>query len=364
LNALQFQLYRFSFWLAPTTALSLWHGVGRALEDASQQWMTWWAIVVTYAIVPLLDAALGKVITRFTPDEQAKLGRDRMLRVIPWICAASWLMTLAWALSVLPQVLALHWLNVAGYVLSLGVVGGILAINVGHELIHRNNRAERFLGGLLLASVCYGVFKVEHVRGHHLRVATHDDPATARDGETVYQFVPRSVFGTCVHGWRLESDRLARAGFSGLSSALRNEVLHWSALSMGFAAAALVWTGGAGLAVFLCAALVAITELELVNYIEHYGLVRSRDANGALEPVRYAHSWDYSGWLTNALLINLQRHSDHHAHGGRAFAALNAHPEAPQLPASYAAMLVAAIIPPLFRRIVGAKVAALRSTAS
>lgn len=360
MNALQFQLYRFSFWLAPTTALTLWLGVSHALEDSSKQWMTWWAIVVTYAIVPLLDMLLGKVITRFTSDEQARLGRDRMLRVIPWICAVSWFVTLAWALSVVPQVLTFHWLNVAGFVISLGVVGGILAINVGHELIHRNNRAERFLGGLLLASVCYGVFKVEHVRGHHLRVATHDDPATARMGESVYQFVPRSILGTHLHGWRLESERLARLGFVGTSSVLRNEVLHWSALSVVFAVAAFAWTGSAGLAVFLLGAMVAIIELELVNYIEHYGLVRTRDAAGALEPVRYAHSWDYSGWLTNALLINLQRHSDHHAHGGRAFAALNAHPEAPQLPASYAALLVAALIPPLYRRIVHTKISTLR----
>lgn len=360
MNALQFQLYRFSFWLAPTTALSLWQGVSHALQDSSKQWMTWWAIVVTYAIVPLLDMLLGRVITRFTMEEQARLGRDRMLRVIPWICAVSWFVTLVWALSVVPQVLTFHWLNVAGFVISLGVVGGILAINVGHELIHRNNKAERFLGGLLLASVCYGVFKVEHVRGHHLRVATHDDPATARLGESVYQFVPRSIFGTYLNGWRLESERLGRAGFAGLSSVLRNEVSHWSALSVAFAVVAFAWTGGTGLAVFLLAALVAIIELELVNYIEHYGLVRTRDASGALEPVRYAHSWDYSGWLTNALLINLQRHSDHHAHGGRAFAALNAHPEAPQLPASYAAMLVAALIPPLYRHIVHTKIRALR----
>jgi len=360
MNALQFQLYRFSFWLAPTTALSLWQGVSLALHDSSKQWMTWWAIVVTYAIVPLLDTVLGKVITRFTPEEQARLGRDRMLRVIPWICALSWFATLGWALSVVPRVLTFHWLNVAGFVISLGVVGGILAINVGHELIHRNNKAERFLGGLLLATVCYGVFKVEHVRGHHLRVATLDDPATARLGESVYHFVPRSIFGTYLHGWRLESERLARAGFAGISSVLRNEALHWSAVSVVFAVAAFAWTGGAGLAVFLLGSLAAIIELELVNYIEHYGLVRTRDAAGVLEPVRYAHSWDYSGWLTNALLINLQRHSDHHAHGGRAFGALNAHPEAPQLPASYDAMLVTALIPPLYRRIVDKKIDMLR----
>ena len=228
----------------------------------------------------------------------------------------------------MPRVLALPAIHIVGFVVSLGMVGGILAINVGHELIHRNNKAERFLGGVLLASVCYGVFKVEHVRGHHLRVCTADDPATARLNETAYAFVPRAIVGTYTHGWRLERERIDRAGLTGAAA------------------------GTAGLVVFGIASLVAIVELELVDYIEHYGLVRHRDANGKLEPVHYEHSWDYAGWLTNAFLINLQRHSDHHAHGGRAYGALNNHDEAPQLPVSYAGMLVVALIPPLYRAII------------
>ena len=360
MKPLQFQLYRFSFWLAPTVALSFWRGVTYALEDPSKGWWMWWAVIVTYGIIPLLDLWLGKVSTRFTADEQARLANDPMLRVIPWLCGVVWLVLLAWAITLTPQVVLLPAVHVAGFVVSLGVVGGILAINVGHELIHRNNKVERFFGGVLLASVCYGVFKVEHVRGHHLRVATHDDPATARLGESAYAFVPRAIFGTYRHGWRLESVRLARAGTTGLSSVVRNEVLQWSLLSVALALAALAWAGGTGLAVFLLGGLIAIIELEGVDYIEHYGLTRRCDASGAPEPVRYEHSWDYSGWLTNALLINLQRHSDHHAHGGRAFAALNSHPEAPQLPTSYAAMLVVALIPPLYRRLIHAQIAAPR----
>ena len=347
-----FQLYRYSFWLAPLVALSFWRGTTFALADPSQGWWMWWAVIVTYAIIPFLDLLLGRVVTRFTPVEQARLVRDPMLRVIPWFCGGVWLVTVAWAITLAPQVLLLAWWQIAGFVLSLGVVGGILAINVGHELIHRNNKAERFLGGVLLASVCYGVFKVEHVRGHHLRMCTADDPASARLNETAYAFVPRAIVGTYLHGWRLESDRIARAGQRGLSAILRNESLHWSALSVVLAGGAIAVAGGAGLLVFVLGGLVAIIELELVDYIEHYGLTRNVDAHGKLEAVRYEHSWDYSGWLTNALLINLQRHSDHHAHGGRAFGALNSHPEAPQLPASYAAMLVAALIPPLYRRLI------------
>ncbi len=137
-------------------------------------------------------------------------------------------------------------------------------------------------------------------------------------------------------------------------------MLHWSLLSFAMAVAAFAVAGAFGVIVFSFAGLVAIIELELVDYIEHYGLVRDRDADGKLLPVRYEHSWDYAGWLTNALLINLQRHSDHHAHGGRAYGALNNHAEAPQLPISYAGMLVIALIPPLYRAMIHPR---LRATA-
>ncbi len=352
MNALQIQLYRYSFWLAPLVAWPFWYGVMRALDNPLEAWWTWWAVIVIQGIVPLLDSLLGRVVTRFSRDEQAALALDAMLRVVPWVCGVVWLTTLAWAVWVVPRVMQLPVLHVIGFVASLGIVGGIMAINVGHELIHRNNKAERFFGGVLLASVCYGVFKVEHVRGHHLRVGTADDPATAQLNETAYAFVPRAIVGTYVHAWQLEAERLARSGVKGLAAVLRNEALHWTLLTGVFVAVAVWVSGWAALGVFLLGGLVAIIELELVDYIEHYGLSRPRDANGALTPVRYEHSWDYSGWFTNAMLINLQRHSDHHAHGGRAFGALNSHLEAPQLPANYATMIKLALVPPLYRRII------------
>jgi alkane 1-monooxygenase len=348
----QYQLYRFSFWQAPLIVLPMFLGAYYALRNPDLAWLTWLGVFVSYVYVPIMDWLIGTMTTRFTKEEQECLVRDRMLRTVPWVCAAIWLALLAWAIMQAPAVMRLPGLHVVGFVLSLGVVGGVLAINVGHELIHRNNKAERFLGGVLLATVCYGVFKVEHVRGHHLRVATAEDPATARLNETIYMFVPRVIMGTFVHAWRIDAERLSREGVTGVARLLRNESLHWGLLTAAFAMVAFWVSGGAGVAVLLLSGLVAIVELEFVDYIEHYGLVRARDANGKLEAVRYEHSWDYAGWFTNALLINLQRHSDHHAHGGRAFGALNSHPEAPQLPASYSTMILVALIPPLYRRII------------
>jgi alkane 1-monooxygenase len=357
MNALTFQLYRFSFWIAPLVGASFVGGVHHALANPNDAWLMWSAVFVTYGVVPLIDALIGQYKTTWTPEQQAKLARDPMLRAIPWVCAVTWLSILGYAISVFTQVLALPTFHVIGFVVSLGIIGGILAINVGHELVHRNNKLERFLGGVLLASVCYGVFKVEHVRGHHLHVATRTDPATARFGESIYAFLPRAISGVYSHGWRIESESLARAGHSGFARFIRNEVLHWILLSFGFACVAYASVGALGIALYAGASFVAIVELELVDYIEHYGLQRTVDANGNVERVSYPHSWDFSGWLTNGFLINLQRHADHHAHGGRPFGALSTRPEAPQLPASYAAMILAALVPPLYRAIIHPRIA-------
>lgn len=348
--------YRASFLLAPLTALSLVQGMHWALGDPSARaWATWWPIVVIYGIVPALDLLLGPLPTRFTEDERRRLARDPWLRVMPWLCGLAWLALLAWSFLILPVLVdRLPAIGGVGFVVSLGVIGGILAINTPHELVHRANRFERAFGGLLLASVCYGVFKVEHVRGHHLNVATPADPATARRGESAWRFVPRAIAGVWRHGWRLAAERSARRGRRGLAALLGNEVLHWSAVSVAFAAGAIALSGMPSLAlgVFVGMSLIAIIELELVDYVEHYGLERCIDGEGRLEAVGYVHSWDYAGWLTNGFLLNLQRHSDHHVHGGRPFGALESRPEAPQLPANYAVMLMSALVPPLWRALI------------
>ena len=159
MSPLKLQLYRFSFWLAPTTALSFWYGASTALREPALHWMTWWPLLVSYGIVPVLDLLAGRVVTQFSAAEQTRLARDRMLRVIPWLLCAELACHARLGAGDRAAGEGLPWTSVLGFVVSLGIVGGILAINVGHELIHRNNRLERMLGGVLLASVCYGVFR-------------------------------------------------------------------------------------------------------------------------------------------------------------------------------------------------------------
>lgn len=243
------------------------------------------------------------------------------------------------------------WLGI-----SVGFVTGSFGITFAHELGHRPGPRDRLVSQLLLTTVCYGHFFVEHNRGHHARVATPADPATARFGESFYRFLPRTVVMGFAHAWRLEALRLTAAGASAWSWRNRNVIY----VMMQAAWCALAWSlaGAPGLVFFLVQAMVAVTLLELVNYVEHYGLTRKRAADGGFERVRPHHSWNSDTWFGNTLLVNLQRHSDHHADSSRPYETLRSIDDAPQLPTGYAGMVLLALAPPLYFHVMNPRVRA------
>jgi len=325
-----------------------------ALAGGAPPWQAWLPLLAIHLAVPLLDALVG------TDGRTPRAGRPHPLnRWLPVACLPAWLLALGAAAALSPVLAGWAWWGLAA---STGAAGGIVAINVAHELVHRASRLERSVGGWLLATVGYGAFKVEHVRGHHLRVATADDPATARIGESLWRFVPRSVVGTLGHAWRLESARVAarhpgRGSRAALARLLHHETAGWIAASLALAAAAGLAWGTASVGFLAVVATIAVFELEAVNYIEHYGLRRARAPDGRWEPVDHRHSWNADTTVVNAFLLNLQRHSDHHAHGGRPYTALASDPRAPQLPAGYGAMVLLALVPPLWRAVMDPRVA-------
>ena len=300
-------------------------------------------IVWLYGLLPLTDWLIGRDAHPPVDVQDTWLNR----RLVPWLCLPVQLAVVFWALSVLP---ALPPLAGAVWLLSLGYVGGVLAINVAHELIHRRSRFDRVVGGLLLSTVNYATFKIEHVRGHHVWVATPHDPSSARRGDTVYRFVPRALVKNTINAWRLEAERLRRLGKSPIS--LRNELIGWQVVIIAFAFCAWMIAGWAGVAGFFFQGLVAAATLEVINFIEHYGLERRQLANGRFEKPEPRHSWNSDFWLSNGMLLQLQRHSDHHANPSRPYTRLRSWPEAPQLPLGYSAMLPIAFITPLYRRLI------------
>jgi alkane 1-monooxygenase len=229
--------------------------------------------------------------------------------------------------------------------LAVGGVSGALGITFAHELGHSRSRVDRLLAWLLMGSVLYAHFMVEHYRGHHPRAATDADPASARRGESVWRFLPRTLAGGWRSAWSLEAAQLQRLGRGWLRSPLA-----WASVAQLAWLAALAFAGGPKALVFwLAQAAYAVLLLETINYIEHYGLRRTH-TDGRLEPFSVGHAWNADHALSNALLVNLQRHSDHHMHAWKPFATLEPLP-GPQLPTGYSGCVFLAWASPLWMRV-------------
>lgn len=239
---------------------------------------------------------------------------------------------------------------------GMGVLSGTIGINYSHELMHQKSRLERWLADLLLASVLYSHFRSEHLLVHHRYVGTNRDPVTARYNEGFHRFFPRVLWESYGSSWRAEKALLARKGLPATDGS--NPFWRYLALQAGFAALAMAVGGWVGLAMFLGQAFTAIWQLELTNYIEHYGLTRKHLGGGKYEHVQPRHSWNASQKASNWLLINLQRHSDHHYKPDRRFPLLQTYgqDDAPQLPYGYPVMTAAAMVPPLWKRVMNPRV--------
>jgi alkane 1-monooxygenase len=303
--------------------------------------------VLVFGFFPILDVVVG-VDSSNPPDSVLKwLEQDRYYRwctyvFIPVQYAGLVFACWQWGSGDLSLVENL------GLMLTMGVVGGI-AINTAHELGHKRDDLERWLGRVALAQTGYGHFFIEHNRGHHVRVATPEDAASSRLGESFWAFLPRTVAGSLRSAWGIEAARLDRLGKSHFS--LRNDILSAWAMTVVLFAALAVAFGPIVLPYLVGQAIIGFSLLEVVNYLEHYGLLRQRKEDGRYERCRPEHSWNSNNVASNVLLYHLQRHSDHHANPTRRYQALRHVEEAPQLPTGYAGMIVLAWFPPLWRRV-------------
>lgn len=340
-------------YLVPASAL-----LGLALEGA---W-SWATVVLVFVITPVLDTVVGLDTSNpHREPEGAPPRRDPVFDLALWLWVPTHLLVVGWALwTVAHRPLAPA--EIAGLVLSVGISSGAGAINVAHELMHRRGRPERALAELLMTSTAYPHFCVEHVHGHHRWVATPVDPASARLGESVLDFLPRTLAGSLASAWRIERDRVRARGRGPLGLGDRR-LRHPLILGLLLAA---IWAvaGAAALAFFLAQSLVAVLLLEVINYVEHYGLERRLLPSGRYERVTPRHSWNASHRLTNRYLFNLQRHADHHDVASRPYWLLRHLPDSPQLPAGYATMCLLALVPPLWRRVMDSRVAAWRDRSS
>jgi alkane 1-monooxygenase len=336
--------YALSLLLLPVTAAAAWAG----------GWALLLVPVTGWYLFSAIDLVAGRDMANADPQTaEADLFWHRLLTGA-WVPLQAILVfgAIAWT----ARSDRLSGAETLGLFFGIGVVTGTVGLNYGHELLHQRNRVERWLGDLLLGMVFYGHFRSEHLLVHHRHVGTPRDAVTARYNEGFHRFFLRVLPQCLISAFRAEAAQLDRRGRRWWHR--DNPFWRYAAIQSAHAALALALGGVAGLGLLLFQALVAVWQLELVNYVEHYGLTRRHLGGGRYERVMPHHSWNAAHRTTNWLLINLQRHSDHHLRPDRRFPLLQHRPEAeaPQLPYPYPVMTTAALIPPLWRRIMNPRV--------
>lgn len=335
--------------LVPALPLMSW-----GLVEATGSDLWWWITpLFIYVIIPALDALLGTDTANPPEEAVPALEEDRYYRWLTYLYLP--LQYTSFFVGAWLFVSADSWVTRIGIAISVGAVGGIGIANA-HELGHKKERAERYLSKFVLAQSAYGHFYVEHNRGHHNRVATPEDPASSRMGESFWVFLPRTVIGAVRSGWELEAKRLRARG--GRVISWRNDVLNAWAITVVLFAVTIAWLGVEVIPFLVIQAVFGFCLLEVVNYVEHYGLLRQRLESGRYERCRPTHSWNSNHLASNVALYNLERHSDHHAHPTRRYQSLRHFDESPQLPNGYGLMIGLAYFPPIWRRVMDPRVIA------
>jgi alkane 1-monooxygenase len=320
----------------------------------------WWMLLPAYAwyLTTALDGLLGE--SKANPDPQIEtraLFWHRAVTIVWFPLQFAAIFGSIWYASLVGHLSGLEKL---GLFFGVGVLSGTIGMVYAHELLHQRTVVERWMGDLLLASALYSHFRTEHLLVHHAWVSTPRDAVSARYNEGFYRFFCRVLRQGPVSAWRAEARLLTRAGRRPWDR--RNPFWRYAALQAAMLGLALLLGGLQGLLLFVFQAFVAIWQLELTNYVEHYGLPRKHLGQGQYEHILPRHSWNASHRASNWLLINLQRHSDHHYKPDRRFPLLQTYgpDQAPQLPLGYPAMTFVAMVPPWWRRRMNPRVRAWR----
>lgn len=341
--------------IVPLIPVSMW-GL-YALTDSTLAW--YFGPFFVFVIIPIVDLIVGRDGENPPEELIGAIEDDRYYRWVTYAFIPVQVIGLIWGAYLLgggtlpgiedPLTVA----QKIGLALGLGMVAGI-GINTAHELGHKKEEYERWFARAALAQTFYGHFFIEHNRGHHVRVATPEDPASGRLGETVWEFMPRTMWGSLASAWDLEKKRFARQKKSHWS--IKNDVLNAWAFSIVLWGGLVIAFGWQILPYLVLQAIVGIWLLESVNYLEHYGMKRRKLDSGRYERVQPSHSWNSNNIGTNVLLYHLQRHSDHHANPTRRYQALRDFKEAPVLPTGYAGMIVLSWVPQIWRSVMDQKV--------
>ena len=315
-----------------------------------------WSIspfIWVFVLVPLIDLALP-YLSKQDPDLKENIFHNfSILIVLPCI-----IFLIVFGLFVVTDP-TVSLLTAAALGAAVGMSGGSIGITTAHELIHRQNKYMRGIGVVLLVLCCYGHFRIEHVYGHHKHVATKEDPATARRGENFYFYFIRCVINSVISSWNIEKNMLQKKNISTFS--LQNRMIHYFVLESLFLCIAYVIAGFNGIVFVLTHSFVSIMLLELVNYIQHYGLERKME-NGKYERFTDHHSWNSRHISANWSTFNLGLHAEHHQSAAKHYPLLSQEEKAIEMPANYSVMLMMALVPPIWFFVMDKRIDQLKLT--
>lgn len=311
----------------------------------------WSVLLFAFIVVPLLDVIAGTT-PRFLNKEDVQRLKEK--KKYDWLLYAMLPLQYTCLFFFLHQSTDAVGYTLAGRIFSMGVLCGVLGINVAHELGHRTKPSEQAMAKLLLITSCYGHFFVEHNRGHHKKVATPEDPASARKNESMYAFWLRSVVNSYLSAWKIENESRKRKKLAVWHPA--NAMVQIHAMQLGLWLLILLFFGSKGLLIAIAAGIVGFLLLESIDYIEHYGLARKEIAPGVYERVNEMHSWNCNHLPGRVLLFELSLHTDHHMNASIPYQGLSSHSNAPQLPTGYPGSMILALIPPLWFKIMNKRI--------
>lgn len=313
----------------------------------------WFTIFYAFGFIPFLELFFAGTPENLTAEAETEKKSRRFFDVLLWLNVPIVYGLLYLFLGQMHNP-HLSWMEKLGMLMSMGAILGASGINVAHELGHRSNRWEQFLAKVLLLSSQYMHFFIEHNKGHHKYVATPQDPATARLGESLYAFWVRSVRDSYRSAWKIEAERLAKKSLPTWS--FHNQMLQFALVQLAFVVATGFVFGVFAMGMYLLAAIGGALLLETVNYLEHYGLRRKQIAQGVFERVMPHHSWNSNHSLGRILLYELTRHADHHYLASRKYQILRHFDHSPQLPTGYPGMMLLALVPPLWFAVMNTRV--------
>lgn len=311
----------------------------------STGWITFLPVIYAFVFIPLVELFIRPDVRNLSAAEEELAKTDKTYDYILYlIVPLQYFLLISFLFSL--QQDGLSTLDKAGRIISMGLLCGVFGINVAHELGHRVNKTEQLMSKALLLTSLYTHFFIEHNKGHHKHVATHQDPSSARYNEPLFFFYPRTLLFTYLSAWKIANAEVQKKGRRVFS--IQNEMLQLQLLQLAFVTIILVMFGWKITTAYLFAAFIGMLLLECVNYIEHYGLTRNQTVSGQYERTMPHHSWNSNHVFGRLMLFELSRHSDHHYLASRKYQVLRHHDHSMQMPTGYPGMMLLAHIPPLW----------------